>query len=262
MKAQPHQGWGQTQLELQQDQFPFQEVNDQAPSTFIPLPTEAQPRWKPGGHQLPHHQCSFSPRDQEITMKVGKLTAMDCYTPAAFTKLEPVFTSIATIAGGFMGHVFLSVLQMSFGNSDERKSQTASSEDQMVKGYVWSLQAFPQRECNQPPRIDDDHSDQLSPSVHSDQPPSVHSIQSPSVHSDQSFPSVHSNQSFPSVHSDLPFPSVHSAILGLSKTGNHSDLCFLTKGNNEFKVPVPIFRACGHNLGVPPRPHHQREGLA
>ena len=130
-------------------------------------------------------------------------------------------------------------------------------------------------------KYSNDLSDQLSPSVHSDQTASVHNDLSdqlsPSIHSDliasvnndlsdQLSPSVHSDQS-PGVHSDQSFPSVHSAILSLSKTDNHSDLCFLTTGecfdiNNECKVSVPIFWACGHNLGGPPRPHYQREELA
>ena len=103
--------------------------------------------------------------------------------------------------------------------------------------------------------------------IHSDQSSCIHSdfsnsdLLSPSVHSDQS-PSVHSDQS-------LSSESVDSAILGPSKTGNHSVLCFLTTGkrpdsdiDNELKVPVPVFRACGHYLGGPPRPHYQREELA
>ena len=144
-----------------------------------------------------------------------------------------------------------------------------------------SDQLSPSVHSDQSPSVHNDLSDQLSPSVHSDQTASIHNDLSdqlpPSVHSDliasvnndlsdQLSPSVHSDQS-PSVHSDQSFPSIHSAILGLSKTDNHSDLCFLTTGkcfdiNNECKVSVPIFWACGHNLGGPPRPHYQREELA
>ena len=144
-----------------------------------------------------------------------------------------------------------------------------------------SDQLSPSVHSDQSPSVHNDLSDQLSPSVHSDQTASIHNDLSdrlpPSVHSDliasvnndlsdQLSPSVHSDQS-PSVHSDQSFPSVHSAILGLSKTDNHSDLCFQTTGkcfdiNNECKVSVPIFWACRHNLGGPPRPHYQREELA
>ena len=123
--------------------------------------------------------------------------------------------------------------------------------------------------------------DQGSPSVQSatfnQSETGIYSDQSSCIHSDFSnsdllSPSVHIDKS-PSVHSDqsLLSESVHSAILGPSKTGNHSVLCFLTTGkrpdsdidsNNELKVPVPVFRACGHDLGGPPRPHYQREELA
>ena len=293
MMPQPHLGLGQTPQEQQQDQLQelFQDF-----SVHMQYLEELQgphvgfmSAWVLYGLQEAHQRRDL-PLYQvyEADIKKQKRDLSNSLYDNGDLQIPTVerglFSNLLLMGGSAVES--FAVLSVLLETTKKGKSQEASSQSQrLLKTEVVKVHSASWRvntvlsllECttisvisclpvftaisDQSPSVHNDLSDQLSPSVHSDLIASVHNDLS-----DQLSPSVHSDQS-PSVHSDQSFPSVHSAILGLSKTDNHSDLCFLTTGkcsdiNNECKVPVPIFWACGHNLGGPPRPHYQREELA
>lgn len=148
-------------------------------------------------------------------------------------------------------------------DTTNRAAQSEKAKQHPKTRKHWSPQGDKKRHCEAfllaaPGNNSDQQAISLIASeVHSYQPSlKVFCPSASGNHSDHQafFPATSGNHSDKS-HSDLK-------AFSPAASGDHSEsVCFLNQGN-EFQVPMPVFRPCGHNVGRPSRPHLQREVLA